>query len=299
MELREYWRVFKRRIWIPILLLIVTVITAGALAYTAKPVYTATATVLAKNQGSGANSQTITFTDVATSNSLALKVIQQLNIKKSVDELSGLIKITAGKSDVYKVSLTDPDPDQAGKIANAVAQQAATLYTQLNGGTTSAVFDEGVKAAQADFEKQYVDAQRALITFNRQHPRVAESSDINLVVQQLQLQLEADTAKTAYVDFVVGTTTDSVNHLTGINSFQSSVVDQAAARPDTSGRLLKVGYAAALALIIGIGLIFLLEYMDNSIRDPETAEEMVGSPVVGIIPKATVQTLRPAKGGVR
>src|SRR5438132_10071764 len=274
MDLREYWRVFKRRIWIPILLLIVTVITSGALAYTAKPVYTATATVLAKNQGSGANAQTITFAEVATSNSLALKVIQQLGLTKSVDELSALIKVTAGKSDLYKVSITDPDPYQAGKIANAVGQQAATLYTQLNGGTTSAVFDEGVKTAQGVFEKQFVDAQKALITFNRQHPRAADSNDINLVVQQLQLQLEADAARTAYTNFVGQTTTDSVSQLGGINSFQSSVVDQAAARPDTSGRLLKVGYAAALALILGIGLIFLLEYMDNSIRDPETAEEM-------------------------
>jgi capsular polysaccharide biosynthesis protein len=60
---------------------------------------------------------------------------------------------------------------------------------------------------------------------------------------------------------------------------------------------LKVAYAAALALILGIGLIFVLEYLDNAIRDPEGVEEMVGAPVVAIVPRATAQTFRPAQGG--
>ena len=49
MELREYWRVFKRRAWIPIFLVIVTAATAGVLTFVSKPEYTATAQVTAKS----------------------------------------------------------------------------------------------------------------------------------------------------------------------------------------------------------------------------------------------------------
>ena len=63
MELREYWRVFKRRAWIPIVLLVVTVVTAAALTFLSKPQYVASATVQAKatgTSGSGA-AQTLSF----------------------------------------------------------------------------------------------------------------------------------------------------------------------------------------------------------------------------------------------
>ena len=45
MELREYWRIFRRRLWIPIVLVLVTTSTVAALGFLAKPKYTATATV--------------------------------------------------------------------------------------------------------------------------------------------------------------------------------------------------------------------------------------------------------------
>ena len=115
----------------------------------------------------------------------------------------------------------------------------------------------------------------------------------------MQLKLDEQAAATAYTDFVNGTTTDAVTQLGKTIDFGASVSNPAVARPDTSSRYLKVGYAAALALMLGIGLIFLLEYLDNSVRDPEAAEEMVGAPVVGIIPRATAHTLRPARGGAR
>ena len=52
-----------------------------------------------------------------------------------------------------------------------------------------------------------------------------------------------------------------------------------------------------LALILGIGLVFALNYLDNTVRESEEAEEIVGAPVIGIIPRGTARTLKPARGG--
>jgi capsular polysaccharide biosynthesis protein len=299
MELREYWRVFKRRAWIPIVLLVVTVLTAGALAFLSKPAYVATATVQAKATGaSGATAtQTLSFQEVAASDTLALAVIKQLSLNMTPAQLSQRIKVTAGHSDLYTVSITDPSADAATAIANAVGQQAAQIYQEKNATASSTVFEANIVTARADFLKRFTDAERALLTFVGKNPKIQQSSDVDLQTQYQQLQLDQQAAAAAYQAFEQQTTADTVTALSQANNFTASVLDPAVAKPDTSSRYLKVAYAAALALLLGIGLIYLLEYMDNSVREPEGVEEMVGAPVVGIIPKATAQTLRPARGG--
>ena len=299
MELREYWRVFKRRAWIPIVLLVVTVATAGALTFLSKPEYIATATVQAKASGaSGATAtQTLSFQEVVASDTLALAVIKQLSLNLTPADLSKRIKVTAGHSDLYTVSITDSSADAATAMANAVATEAAKLYQEKNATAASSVFDTNITAARADFLKAYSDAERALLTFVPGHPRVQQSTDIDLQTQYQVLQLGQQAAAAAYQAFEQQTTSTTVTALSQANNFTASVLDPAVAKPDTSSRYLKIGYAAALALLLGIGLIYLLEYMDNSVREPEGVEEMIGAPVVGIIPKATPQTLRPARGG--
>jgi len=297
MELREYWRVFKRRAWIPILLLVATIATAGTLALLSKPEYKATATVSAKSVGTTTSGQTFSFPEVAVDNTVMAHVIQKLSLNETVDHLSSRINVSSGKSDAYTLSVTDPDPGQATNIANTVAQLAAIEYQTVNSDTSSSVFDSAVQNDRAAFLKQYQDAVTARVNFESQHPNAANSRDGNIVIQDSLLRAQEQAALGALNQFEAGTTTDTVNQLTGAHAFVANVVDQAAAKPDLSSRYLKVGYAAALALVLGIGLIYLLEYMDNSVREPEVAEEMVGAPVVGIIPRATAQTLRPARGG--
>ena len=115
--------------------------------------------------------------------------------------------------------------------------------------------------------------------------------------QANKLQLEADQALEGYKNFANSATVEDARQVATTNAYQAGMTDQAIAKPDTTSRYFKLGYAAALALILGVGLIFVLEYMDTAVRLPEAAEEMIGAPVVGIIPRATMQTLRPAKGG--
>ncbi|HYM50258.1 MAG TPA: Wzz/FepE/Etk N-terminal domain-containing protein [Candidatus Limnocylindrales bacterium] len=299
MELREYWRVFKRRAWIPIVLLVVTVLTAGALTFLSRPAYVATATVQAKATGASGSTatQTLSFQEVVASDRLALAVIKDLGLNTTPADLTRRIKVTAGHSDLYTVSITDSSPDAAVAIANDVAKQSAQLYQETNATAASTVFQANIDSARKDFLQRASDTERALLTFESQNPRIAQSSNIDLQVQYQQLQLDQQAAAAAYQAFEQQTTADTVTALSNANNFTASVLDPAVAKPDTSSRYLKVGYAAALALLLGIGLIYLLEYMDNSVREPEGVEEMVGAPVVGIIPKATSHTLRPARGG--
>src|SRR5919201_3495160 len=146
MELRESLRFLKRGAWIPILLVIVTAATAGVLTYLAKPEYAATAQVSAKSNGANTQGQTASFPEVAAGNNVAKSVVEKLNLSMTPDELSNRIKVSSGKSDVYSITITDPDQNQAVRIANAVAAAAALQYQKINSGIdvngAARVFDD-------------------------------------------------------------------------------------------------------------------------------------------------------------
>ena len=66
------------------------------------------------------------------------------------------------------------------------------------------------------------------------------------------------------------------------------------AEPRTDRPRTRRDMMPALALVVGIAMIFAVEYLDNSIREPEEVEQLLGAPVVGIIPQANARTLRTA-----
>lgn len=48
--------------------------------------------------------------------------------------------------------------------------------------------------------------------------------------------------------------------------------------------LMNVAIAAVLGLMAGLGLVFLVEFMDNTVKTVEDVEKRLGLPVIGIIP---------------
>lgn len=64
------------------------------------------------------------------------------------------------------------------------------------------------------------------------------------------------------------------------------MVDAADPRTMTpaGGRKLKLMLALPLSILLSIAVIFLLDYLDNSVRTPEQAEELLGLPVAAMVP---------------
>jgi capsular polysaccharide biosynthesis protein len=291
MEIREYLRILRRRAWVPLLLMVVTAGSTAVFVFLGKPEYIAAATVLAKTP----NAASLNFLDIATSNNLALKVRSQLNLSEPVDQLAAQLSVSAGRtSDLYKISVTDPDPDRAVLLANTFAQRAAQLYQELAAGTSGANVTP-IDADQATIRQQYFDAAKAQLDFNKKHRAGVNDKNTTIAAQALQLQLDVTAAAQNYLTYVSDVTGAKINAATNATNYNASVVDAAAARPDITSRYLKILYAAALALVMGIGIVFALEYFDNSIREPEEAEQLIGAPVVGVIPRGTARTLRPGR----
>lgn len=57
--------------------------------------------------------------------------------------------------------------------------------------------------------------------------------------------------------------------------------------PDSPKPMLNIAIAFFLGLMVSIGLIFLLEYMDNTVKSPDDLEKILDLPVIGSIPMVT------------
>lgn len=70
------------------------------------------------------------------------------------------------------------------------------------------------------------------------------------------------------------------------NSDNVKLVDPATepTKPDSPKPLLNTAIAFVVGLMFSIGIVFLLEYLDSTIKDEEELKRMLGCPVVGVIP---------------
>ena len=49
--------------------------------------------------------------------------------------------------------------------------------------------------------------------------------------------------------------------------------------------VMNVAIATVLGLMMGLFVVFLLEYMDTKIKKPEDIEKHLGLPILGVVPK--------------
>jgi uncharacterized protein involved in exopolysaccharide biosynthesis len=294
----EFWRMVRRRARIPIVLMIAAVCAASAVNLSAKPRYTATASVVARNILTIL--KPIKFEELATSTSVAAHVREQLRLSESAQDLARRIKATAGQSALYGVSVTDPVPDRAIRIANAVSLEAARRYTDLAAGTPATTADQ-VDGERESYRERYLAAAQRLLDYEALHPDVLVGSqgsetlppdlqgqvldqaggtpslqplspqlattDLRAESQYLALQLGSRLAADAYHNFEAETAKTWVAAMNNAHDYGAQVVDPAVvAEPDTAARRWRIVYAGILALIIGAGISVAREFSQRRMR---------------------------------
>jgi capsular exopolysaccharide synthesis family protein len=78
--------------------------------------------------------------------------------------------------------------------------------------------------------------------------------------------------------------------LGGLDTSNISIIDEAAisSRPVSPKKQLNLFLALIFGLLGGVGLCFVLEYIDNTVKGPEDVEKLTGLPSLGVIPHIDV-----------
>ncbi|API92964.1 capsular polysaccharide biosynthesis protein [Virgibacillus pantothenticus] len=170
-----------------------------------------------------------------------------------------------------------------------------------------------VNQSQQDSQTQYnVDEIRTNVELINTYNVIIKSARIlNQVVDELNLDMTSDelaqkiqVSSEEQSQVVTVTATDSSPELavemanTTVTTFQNeipelmnvdnvNILSEAELEPNPSpvspNSMLNIAIAIVLGAMIGVGIAFLLEYLDNTITSEEDVEKQLGTPVLGTI----------------
>jgi capsular exopolysaccharide synthesis family protein len=280
-ELRRQIGIIRARL--PIL--IACIVLAGGVAYLITSqlpkVYEAKATIVVGQSLSGLNpdynqllaSQRLskTYATVATTRSILEKVISQLGLAVSVDDLHARVVADIPQNDtLLTITARDSDPDRAAAIANSMAEQLIAASPSIQGHQLD---------VQASIEADLKATQEQITTTQGQVEALTAITE-RTALQESQLQtLEGRlvTLRSTYAALLSYSSGNASNLLTVLDPAVSSNIP-VAPRP-----LLYTVIASILALLLVGGILFLREYLDDRIKTPEDIQAAVGLSTLGSV----------------
>ncbi len=299
-ELRDYLSVLNRRkVTIGLTALIVV---ALAIVYSAlqTPLYRATGEVLLQDQnaeeilsaGQGATSNQTLQSRVRTE----IEVMRSRSVRQAVrEELGRSPSVTVsqkGDTAVVSLSATGPDPERVAEDVNTFA----TTYIELRRNANVATLEEAISILVdqiAAIDQQITDSTTLLDALEEQ-VAAADPDDPSypaLVAQRDEAKAGADNTRLTLQAQRQGYNERLGQLQLSLNAARSGggqVVSEAVVpgAPFAPDPVRTVTIAVMFGLILGAGLAFLREYLDDTIRSKEDLDAVTGgADVLGLIPK--------------
>jgi len=218
-----------------------------------------------------------TYAAVATTRPLLVRVIEELGLTDTPEDLRKRIRATAAvDSTLLSITASDVDGGVAAAIANALARELLTVSPDLQGqeADTREFVDRDLKATQAQIES--TQAEIADLTAD---PTLnpAEEGQLSL------LQGRLTTLRSSYAALLAFVSNDASN-LVSVVEPAVAPLEAVSPRP-----ILNAVLAAVLALSAAIGLIAVASFLDDSLKTADDVQETVGLSTLGTIPQIPSQ----------
>lgn len=154
-DLREVFGVLLKRAWIVILCAVM--LGAAVLVYTVNfvsPQYEASVTIYVNNN-SGKDSTSISSSDLAValrlvttyvniieSDTVLDKVIEETGLSLTAGQIRGMLSASAmDETEMFKVTISSPNPQMSADIANAIAAIAPGEISEIIEGSSAKIID--------------------------------------------------------------------------------------------------------------------------------------------------------------
>jgi succinoglycan biosynthesis transport protein ExoP len=288
MELWEYWVILRRWLWLVILGTGLAAGSAYVVSANTQPVYRSTVTMrldpatgrlsseyaglLVADQLAGTYSQQIKMRPVMEATLEALGLEDQI----SPGALSGMVTVTPVRdTQLIRVSVEHTDPVLAADIAN---QMVAVFISQ------NQEFEQGRYAdLKASLSKQLNLMQQELEVTEAAIDELGTATTGEEEAEYQRLNLTRSSQQAAYSNLLASfeeIRIAEVSESSNIVVAEEAIPYYSPVRPRTrTNTMLAAGLGAAIA--IGIG--FLIEYLDDTVKSPEDVTSIVDVPTLGVI----------------
>lgn len=286
MELRQYIAILRRWWWLLALLTLVGGGAAFAAGELRQPVYVATTTILI-NQAPGAlpdynavqQGQRVasTYAELLQQRPVLEQVIANLGLNIGPETLDGMINVTPiTDTNLLELKVQDTDPQRAADIANEVVR----VFIAQNLEFQESRFADSIQNLQLEMGKVQAEITRTEarleVLENDTTLTPAQREERNRL-QQLLAEYRNSYAilldRYEQVRLAQAQATDKV-----------SVVEDAlpGRRAGQSSTMLAL-QGALVGLLLGVGLVVLIEYLNDTVKSSEEAEALTGLPMLGMI----------------
>jgi non-specific protein-tyrosine kinase len=280
MDLRTYWDLFRRWAWLVALCAILAAAAAYAVSIRQIPIYRASARLLV-GQNSTSTNPSVAYTDILLSERLTRTYAQILTARPLLEQAAkqiGIAKIEPSSVSVQPVrdtqllnlSVEHPLPALAAEIANTLPQ----VFIAYNSAQQRARFQESKQALTAELAKLSEEIE-AVETRNQ--ALAADDPQAALVQGQLAQYRSSYGSVLSQLESIRMAEANAVDTVTVV---EPAVAPRFPVRPRVLTTTL---LALIVGAMLGVGVVFLIEYLDDTVKLPEHVEAATGLSTLGVI----------------
>jgi capsular exopolysaccharide synthesis family protein len=284
MDLRTAVRVLRRRWWLLVLIVAVAAVPTYLVSRSLPKVYEAHTTLLVGLGLPGTSpdyqqllaSQQLsqTYASLATTSPVLEAVKSSLGLEADVN-LGASVKATAPvDSNLLTITVSNGDPALAAQIADALAQELITRSPVISSD------DPAVERIVTDLLNG--DLQSVQEQISSAQTEITRLAGLSSPTPDEVGQLATLRGQVLYLQQAYATI---LGYASGSGTNVLTVVDpaQVPTSPTSPRVALNTLIIALLALVNAIALVFLLEYLDDTLKSPDDVEALTGLPTIGTI----------------
>ena len=296
LDLRHYLDVVRRRKWTIIVVAALVTVVAVILSLSQTPRYRATAEVLLQGddaeQRLGAGGQTDPRASAGRVET-EIGVIESNLVRQAVEEDLGRepdVSVSAvGETDIVEISATSTEPEEATREANLYAETYVEWRRQRTIDDLLAA-QETVQAEVRSLQDQLIEAQAPLEALEEELFFSDDSAERELIRGEIEetedrIQPEIDSIQNALALYRAELSSLQVSQRITRTGGAQIISDALLPEEPYEPQPLRNGVLGlVVGLMLGVGLAFLRETLDDRVRSREELERITGWPTVGLIP---------------
>lgn len=290
MELRQYFAIVRKWWWLLALTTLLATGTAYYVSSSAPPVYRATATLQIDRGGDPRDDPTrviqtseaiaSTYVIQIKSPGLLQEVRERLGVQMSADKIKEMLIVSQmGDTQLINITAEGHDPTFVKALVDMVAQVFIERETASQEARFQARLSE-LEAQVATLEADIEETQKAIASLGDpdELPEFAQLELARLESQRSNQQTRLMILLQSAEEFRLA----MARYTTRIDIFDPAELPKEPVGPEV---LQTTGLAAVTGLMIGAGVAFLLEYLDDTIKTPLDAKRALDVNVLGGLPR--------------
>lgn len=287
MELRHYLAVLWRWSWLVLLCTILGAVLAFGVSLTMQPVYQASTTLMINQAPSTIGSPdynslligerlATTYAQTIRTRPILDQVLTNLHLSISEAALDNKLKITTIRdTQLLVITVEDSNPTRAADIANEIVK----VFIQQNLNQQESRYAASKQTLQAELQSIHDDMDRTQSSIDA----LKDKTDAANVAERNRLETLLSQSRSSYATLLKSLQDVQLAEAQTTNDI--AVVEQAVpqATPVRPRTLMNVLIGTVLGLMFGLGIVFLVDRLDVSVKSAEEVERLAGIPSLGVI----------------